>query len=91
MQTHHFACEWALSSLCDFDKLKTLLETFDIYGYSAAMKDTPITSVDDIRNLMNLCHTHHDCALTGVHNLSFPVFLIQKLAKDGMNPVNKTN
>ena len=87
LEAHHFACEWALANACDYDKLKEVLELFDIYGYSAGMKDMPITSVDDVRNMLVLCKHHHTHKVNGIHSCSFPIWIIQKVAKDGENPV----
>lgn len=56
------------------------------------MKDIPITSVDDIRNIMVICREHHIGGLTdgtsnGIHNMSFPAWVCQKIAKDGRDPI----
>lgn len=92
LQVHHFGCEWALANDCDFTKLKEFCEEFDPYGYGKLLRNKPITSVDDIRNLLVLCEEHHlggteDGVANGIHNISFPIFIIQKLAKEGTDPV----
>ena len=92
LQVHHFCCEASLSELCDFDKLKEVCETFDIYGYGEQMKDIPMTSVDDIRNMMVLCRQHHidyaDGVKNGIHDITFPIWISQKICvKDGVDPV----
>ncbi len=93
IQVHHFGCEWSEAHLCDFEKLKGLLEIFDIYGYAAAMKDEPITSVDDIRNLMALCQGHHTGVdkeggtAIGIHYLVFPMWVMHCVAKTGEDPI----
>ena len=93
LQLHHYGAEWSLASTVDFVVLKRFLEEWDVYGYGKKLKDKPITSVDDIRNCMYLCSEHH-CGInntlgngTGIHSMTFPVFLAQKLAKKGENPV----
>lgn len=82
LQVHHFGCEWSLEADCDFDKLKDLLMLFDFYGYSHSMKDIPLTSVDDIRNMLVLCQRHHTHPENGIHEITFPVWISQKWAKD---------
>lgn len=96
LQVHHFLAEWSEAELVDFVKLKRLAEVFDIYGYAAKMKDTPMTSVDDIRNLMVLSQPFHTGVNpvagnpTGIHNLVFPFWLAQLNSKDGFNPIPQT-
>ena len=92
LAVHHFGCEWALADICDFDKLKKFCETFDPYGYGNLLMHRPMSSVDDIRNLLVLCEEHHvggskDGSANGIHEITFPVWLIQKLAKTGEDPV----
>ena len=93
LQVHHFLAEWSESELVDFVKLKKLAEIFDIYGYAAKMKNIPMTSVDDIRNLMVLSQPFHTGVNaiagnpTGIHNLVFPFWLAQLNCKTGDNPV----
>jgi hypothetical protein len=65
----------------------------DYYGYSHSeeFKDVPITSVDDIRNLVVLCQDHHTGTSdtrktgTGIHNMPEPYWLMQKNGK--ANPI----
>ena len=93
LQAHHFGAEWSLSAIVDFDKLKSFCEEWDLYGYGRLLKNTPITSCDDVRNFMILCEEHHTSNNstasnpTGIHHMTFPIFIIQKLAKDGLDPV----
>lgn len=93
LQVHHFLAEWSEGDVIDFEKLKVLGETFDVYGYAAKRKDVPITSVDDIRNLMVLCQEHHtgtnsvEGNPTGIHNLVFPFWLAQCNCKKDEDPV----
>lgn len=93
LQVHHYGCEWSLSSLCDFDKLKDFCLEWDVYGYSKLMQNIPFTSVDDIRNMMVLCQEHHTGINneienpTGVHNLVLPYWIMQKISLQGKNPV----
>lgn len=93
LEVHHFGCEYSLSNSCDFDKLKNFCEEFDPYGYGKLLKNIPFTDVDDIRNMMVLCEEHHtgctsqDGIANGIHNITFPAWIIQKLAKDGVEPI----
>lgn len=81
LQVHHFGAEWALANDCDFDKLKDFLLLFDVYGYSNLLKDKPLTSPDDIRNMMVLCEEHHTKKIRGIHETTFPIWQAQKWYK----------
>lgn len=87
LEVHHFGCEWALSNDCDWDKLKEFLEEFDPYGYGKLLENKPVTSADDIRNMLVLCERHHRKPEDGIHETTFPVWIIQKLAKQGIEPI----
>ena len=88
LQVHHYGGEWALSEVLDLNKLKSFLEEWDVYGYGRLLRDVPLDSVDDVRNPMVLCQEHHtggmkDGSANGVHNITFPAWISQKLVKDG--------
>ena len=87
LQVHHFGCEWSLENVCDFDKLKAFVEEWDPYGYGKTLKSKPITSSDDIRNMLVLCREHHIEVVNGIHQTTFPIWIIQRLAKKGEEPV----
>lgn len=87
LEAHHHGAEWCEADNVDFDLLKEYLEEHDIYGYGRLLKSQPITSVDDIRNLMMLCKKHHTAALTGIHETPYPIFLTQKLCKKGVETI----
>ena len=94
LQVHHRACEYMFAGVVDYDKLKAFCEEWDVYGYGRLLKARPITSPDDIRNQMVLCQAHHTGVDhedggggTGIHSVTFPTWIIQKLALDGANPV----
>jgi len=64
------------------------LMAFDPYGYSKAMSDQPITSVDDVRNMLVLCQAHHTGVDhkdggggTGIHALTFSSWIAQAVCK----------
>jgi hypothetical protein len=74
------------------DLLKEFLEEWDVYGYGRLLKNQPLTSTDDVRNMMALCQEHHtggddDGSANGIHNITFSAWIAQKLAKKGMSPV----
>lgn len=88
LQVHHYGGEWSLENVTDMDKLKAFLEEWDVYGYGKLLKNKPLTSVDDIRNMMVLCQEHHTGGMTdgsanGIHNITFPAWISQKLTKTG--------
>lgn len=92
LEVHHYGAEWSLAKTVDFDRLKAFCEEWDVYGYGKLLKNQPITSVDDIRNCMVLCRTHHtsagdDGVDNGIHFITFPVWISQGLARKGENPV----
>ncbi|KPV60708.1 hypothetical protein QJ48_04010 [Paenibacillus sp. A3] len=92
MQVHHRIYHM-FANLVDFEKLKEWCEEWDIYGYGRLLKTQPITSIDDIRNMMVLCQDHHTGTSdevdggTGIHNLPIGEFMMQKLALPGCNPI----
>jgi hypothetical protein len=88
LQVHHYGGEWSLSNALDYKKLKSFLEEWDVYGYGKLLKNVPLTSIDDIRNCMVLCQEHHtggkkDGSANGIHNITFPAWISQKLVKHG--------
>ncbi|MCM3272623.1 hypothetical protein [Paenibacillus elgii] len=92
LQVHH-RVEYMFSNIADFQKVKEFCEEWDIYGYGKLLKNNPITSIDDIRNMMVLCQDHHTGTSdevnggTGIHNLTFSSWIMQKLALPGCNPI----
>jgi hypothetical protein len=92
LQVHHYGGEWSLEADVDFCLLKEFLLEWDVYGYSRLMKNLPLKSIDDIRNMMVLCQNHHtggtkDGSANGIHNISFPLWISQKISKKGHSPV----
>jgi hypothetical protein len=94
LQAHHRAAEYMFNNVVDFELLKDFCEEWDVYGYGKLLKQKPIDTVDDIRNLLILCQPHHQGVNheegrggTGVHNLTFNSWIIQKIALEGANPV----
>ena len=94
LEVHHMFVEWSLAGVADWSKVKALAEECDIYGYGRLLRNQPLTSPDDIRNLVTLCATHHvgvdhadSRSGTGVNELTMPIWLIQKLARSQEDPV----
>jgi len=92
LQVHHCFIEWCLAEDCDFDKLKAMAEEWDIYGYGRLMKHIPMTSVDDVRQMLVLDQIYHtggskDGVANGIHFIPFPYWIAQKVSKLGENPV----
>lgn len=86
MQVHHMA-EYCFETIVDFAKLKEFCEEFDPYGYGRLLRNNPMTSIDEVRNCLCLCRTHHVEKLTGIHESTFPIFIIQKLCRADADPV----
>lgn len=82
-EVHHFVCEYAEAEWADWEKVFKLVHHFDIYGFAAQMGDKPITSPDDIRNLVVLCESCHRGAGVGIHLVPFPNWIAQVMVRDG--------
>jgi hypothetical protein len=87
LEVHHYISEWSLENVVDFNAMKQVGLVFDVYGYSKALSKKPITTVDDIRNAMVLCKKHHTGTYTGIHSLTFSIWIMQKIGKNGSNVV----
>lgn len=94
LQVHHFAVEYMFETIADLVKVKEFVESFDPYGYGHLLRQQPLTSIEEVRCLLVLCQTHHTGvdhedgnSGTGIHSLTFPSWIIQKLAKDDANPI----
>lgn len=83
LEVHH-VFEWAFAESLDFQKIKNTLMFFDFYGYSNKMKEEKFESIDDIRNLLVLCKNHHRDELCGIHEITFPLWISQRVTKDGV-------
>lgn len=94
LQAHHFGIEWSLANAADWDAVKAFCEEWDPYGYGRLLRNQPMTSADDVRNMLILCQEHHTGvdhedggSGTGIHEMTFPIWLIQKLARPGVELV----
>jgi hypothetical protein len=96
----HHVFEWALWSAVDPRRVTAIVEILEFYedGYLAragkrrgALEEAlgaargVMRSPDDIRNLVVLCQDHHRIAGTGVHTISFPVWIALSAMKKGEN------
>lgn len=82
-EVHHFACEWALWEDVEPAKVLATAHAVDPYGFAAQDPDRAIGSPDDIRNLMVLCEKHHRAPYFGVHSITLPIWIAQRMAKPG--------
>jgi hypothetical protein len=99
-QEAHHILEWSLWNALDPVKALNVLKLFDFHGYAKLDPDTPLTTPDDIRNLVLLCGEyttpegkvvmggHHRGFNFGIHELTFPIWLAQKAVKDGLSITN---
>lgn len=94
LQVHHFLAEYMFKDLVDFGVMKDVAEALDVYGYGRLLKNVPITDPEDIRCFMVLCQPHHTGvdhgdggSGTGIHEMTFPSWIMQKLAQKGLDPI----
>jgi len=81
LECHHIF-EWATLGFLDLAIVQNTLKQFDPYGFSAK-DDSPIEDLDDIKNLLILCESHHRAKYTGVHEISYPIWLAQRAMHPG--------
>ena len=93
IQVHH-RCEFSLEECYDFDAVKNYLLSHDTYGYSNLLKNQPIETVDDVRNLVCYCAEHHigiddddGGSGTGIHHMTEPAFIAQIVCSPEFNPI----
>lgn len=93
LQVHHFAIEWSLANIADWDKVKAFCEEWDPYGYGRLLRNVPFASADDVRNMLVLCQEHHTGvdhsdggSGTGIHEITMPVWMAQKVCKGDVVP-----
>lgn len=93
-EVHHIH-EHAQWGDLDPDKVLDNLHVFDPYGFTRHAGETPITSPDDVRNLLVLCgHCtiegvevpggHHRGVDAGIHEVTFPTLLALRAAREGV-------
>lgn len=82
LETHHWNEEAEANNL-DLKKVHSGLFMLDAYGFTKQMGIEPLTSLDDIRNLVVLCQDHHRHKEKGIHCLTFPIWLAQRAVLPG--------
>ncbi|MCY0901600.1 MAG: hypothetical protein OWU32_05355 [Firmicutes bacterium] len=94
LQVHHFGMEWSLAHVADWGQVKAFVEEWDPYGYGRLLRNQPMESPDDVRNLLVLCERHHigvdhedGGSGTGIHELTFPIWVVQRLGMAGADVV----
>lgn len=66
LEIHHAVIEWAAATEVDWSKVKAE------HGFD---------HVDHIKNMLPLCHKHHQSPGFGVHSVTFPAWILQKYMK----------
>jgi hypothetical protein len=90
LQVHHFLIQRAAWPALDPEKVRTVTEIIDLYGYGKMLTGVPIDNPDVIRLMCVLCPAHHagdqsDGAANGVHNIEFGAWIMQRLVRPGMD------
>lgn len=86
-QVHHLV-EWCTWPDIDPERMRTVLEAIDPYGFSKLYRHRPIESPDDARNLIVLCQHHHTGKGFGIHYVPFPIWLPEACVKDGKSVID---
>ena len=95
LEAHHIL-EWCLWPDINPEKMRETLMLFDPYGYSRSPEfdGVPITSPDDLRNLLIIAKPFHTEKFRGVHMCAFPAWIAQRVVKEGAEvippPTRKT-
>ena len=80
MEGHHYNVEWALINSLDLAKVQKYFP--DVTDLNAFL--------DSKENLILLCPKHHRSNLYGVHMVTMPAWVAQRLQKDGWDLVTGT-
>lgn len=81
MESHHGIVEWSLANGIDPKKIQSQYPEFNLADQAAFLK-----WLDSEGNLLILCAQHHR-GYNGIHSITYPPFLAQKYAKDGLELV----
>ena len=79
-EVHHFHVEWAFADGVDWEKMKTLHPNFPWDTF----KD-PSDFVDHPYNMMILCQEHHRKTDRGIHNMPYPLWIMQQHSMAGFD------
>jgi hypothetical protein len=72
-EVHHFHVEWAFADGVDWDKMKVLHPDFNWSTFKSAED-----FVDSEYNMMVLCAEHHRHKDRGIHNLPYPLWIMER-------------
>lgn len=94
IETHHFMVEWAESKGVDWDNVFALRDDpnyWDPFGLGQKAKQAGDYAKNPNKawNLLPLCRKHHRLKGHGIHNLTFPVWILQKEYTDPDVPVRQ--
>ena len=76
LEVHHFLIEWAMQNAVDWNKLRELQPDFDWGTF-----EKPEDFIDSAFNAMVLCRKHHREKNHGIHEMPYPLWIIQKYVK----------
>lgn len=83
LQAHHHPIEWSLTEYVDWELVKRDFPAFDWKGFSI---DFPWTFIDNMLvNGVLLCEAHHIGKNTGIHYVPFPLLIIKRYCKAGID------
>jgi hypothetical protein len=72
-EVHHFHAEWADSEGIDWNKMRSLHPDFDWSTFKE-----PEDFIDSAYNMMILCSKDHRLKNHGIHNLPYPIWIMQR-------------
>jgi hypothetical protein len=78
METHHLNLEWALEGAADPAKVLA-----DFPSMGAADDEHLRAWLDSEGNMLVLCDVHHRHGLYGVHMVTYPAWVAQRVLRDG--------
>jgi len=78
LEAHHWYVEWAFADAVDWARMETLYPDFNWSEFKE-----PEDFVDSPFNMVILCEEHHRHKNHGIHNLPYPIWVMQKHKKAG--------
>lgn len=104
LEVHHIF-EWSLWNAIDPMKAVFILDCLEFYDETYIgsangrrdelieklenLKGKPLQTPDDIRNLIVLCQEHHRLKYSGIHMISFPIWLALGVLKPGFRMIRR--
>ena len=79
-EVHHFIVEWAYADAIDWDKIKADYPDFDWSSFKTAED-----FVDSEFNMRVLCAIHHRGKGYGIHEMPYPIWVVQRYLKKGFD------